>query len=144
MPCKFKGKRSHYYRRCLVEVLLFTDVARGYCYNNQASRRRNQERPPEPAKALFVLQPRSGRSGCVCRESFRRERFEPGRRGMSLCVVQVPSTRDAAAPGSGSHWGVSAGAGGPEACLVGAVQVTILNPLQMKRGSMSTLYVGCL
>lgn len=61
MPHKFKEKRSHYYRRCLMEVLLFTDVARGYWYNNQASRKTNKERPPEPATPLFVLQPRRER-----------------------------------------------------------------------------------
>lgn len=48
-----------------MEVLLFTDVARGYCCNNQASRERKKERPPEPAKTLFVLHPLSGRRECV-------------------------------------------------------------------------------
>lgn len=65
-------KRNHYYTRCLVEVLLFTDVARGYCCNNKASRQRDRDRPPWPAKSLFVLQPRTRRSVGV--DGFSRKR----------------------------------------------------------------------
>lgn len=72
-----KKNRSHYDRRCLVEVLLFTDVARGYCCNHQASRRRNEERPPEPSKSLFVLHPCKGREG-LWGESFSRDWFAAG------------------------------------------------------------------
>lgn len=71
-----------------MEVLLFTDVARGYCYNNQASRNRNKERPPEPAKPSLSSSFAGGEVG-VWGESFRRERFEGGRRCLPLCMVQV-------------------------------------------------------
>lgn len=76
-----------------MEVLLFTDVARGYCCNNQASRERRKERPPEPAKTLFVLHPGSGRRGCV------RGEVWVGWRGL-----RCHPTPEGAALGSRGHW----------------------------------------